>query len=76
MILFALECALYNIRYDLISLHIFCWQVKDICGHYERRYILKDINLALKPGTTYLVMGPPGELFHADAATAHVVYNH
>lgn len=34
--------------------------VKDIFGHYEQHYILKDINLVLKPGTTYLVMGPPG----------------
>ena len=39
--------------YDII-------QVKDILGHYEQKWILKDINLVLKPGTTYLVMGPPG----------------
>jgi ABC-type multidrug transport system ATPase subunit len=31
-----------------------------VFGHFEQRYILQDINLALKPGTTYLVMGPPG----------------
>ena len=34
--------------------------MKDIFGHYEQKYILKDINLVLKPGRTYLVMGPPG----------------
>ena len=34
--------------------------MKDILGHHENRYILKDINLVLKPGKTYLVMGPPG----------------
>lgn len=39
-------------------LHII--QVKDILGHYEQKWILKDINLVLKPGKTYLVMGPPG----------------
>lgn len=31
-------------------------------GHYEKQYILKGIDLVLKPGTTYLVMGPPGEV--------------
>ena len=35
-------------------------KVKDILGHHENKYILKDINLVLKPGKTYLVMGPPG----------------
>ena len=34
--------------------------MKDILGHHENKYILKDINLVLKPGKTYLVMGPPG----------------
>jgi ABC-type multidrug transport system ATPase subunit len=34
--------------------------VKDIFGHYEKKWILKDINLVLKPGKTYLVVGPPG----------------
>ena len=34
-------------------------KVKDICGHYEKKWILQDINLVLKPGKTYLVMGPP-----------------
>ena len=33
---------------------------KDLLGHYENKYILKDINLVLRPGTTYLVMGAPG----------------
>ena len=44
------------------SIVLYLIQIKDIFGHYEKRYILKDINLALKPGTTYLVMGPPGEI--------------
>jgi ABC-type multidrug transport system fused ATPase/permease subunit len=39
-------------------------KVKDIFGHYEKQYILNDINLVLKPGTTYLVMGPPGTTSH------------
>lgn len=34
--------------------------MKDIFGHYEEKYILKHISLVLKPGRTYLVMGPPG----------------
>lgn len=34
--------------------------MKDIFGHYEEKYILKHITLVLKPGRTYLVMGPPG----------------
>jgi ABC-type multidrug transport system ATPase subunit len=34
--------------------------VKDIFGHYEKKWILRDVNLVLKPGRTYLVMGPPG----------------
>ena len=33
--------------------------MKDVLGHYEKKWILQDINLVLKPGTTYLVMGPP-----------------
>ena len=33
--------------------------MRDILGHYEDKWILKDINLVLKPGKTYLVMGPP-----------------
>ena len=32
-------------------------QISDMCGHYEKKWILKDVNLVLKPGTTYLVMG-------------------
>jgi len=35
-------------------------KIRDMCGHYEKKWILKDVNLVLKPGTTYLVMGPPG----------------
>eukprot|EP00804_Cyclotella_cryptica_P009072 CCRYP_003155-RB/>CCRYP_003155-RB protein AED:0.07 eAED:0.07 QI:33/1/1/1/1/1/12/1130/1233 len=35
-------------------------KVQDIFGHYEDHWILRDINLVLKPGKTYLVMGPPG----------------
>ena len=34
-------------------------KVKDVLGHYEKKWILQDINLVLKPGKTYLVMGPP-----------------
>mmetsp|Transcript_3324 Transcript_3324/g.5465 ORF Transcript_3324/g.5465 Transcript_3324/m.5465 type:complete len:1454 (+) Transcript_3324:67-4428(+) len=34
-------------------------KVKDVLGHYEKKWILQDINLILKPGKTYLVMGPP-----------------
>lgn len=34
-------------------------KVKDILGHHEKKWILQDINLVLKPGKTYLVMGPP-----------------
>lgn len=33
--------------------------MKDVLGHYEKKWILQDINLILKPGKTYLVMGPP-----------------
>jgi len=35
-------------------------KIGDLFGYYEKKAILKDINLVLKPGTTYLVMGPPG----------------
>ncbi len=34
--------------------------MKDVFGHYEKKWILRDVNLVLKPGRTYLVMGPPG----------------
>uniref|UniRef100_A0A7S4MWX6 ABC transporter domain-containing protein n=1 Tax=Odontella aurita TaxID=265563 RepID=A0A7S4MWX6_9STRA len=34
-------------------------KIGDVFGHYEKKPILKDISLVLKPGTTYLVMGPP-----------------
>ena len=45
---------------QLYILHFYFFKVKDIFGHYEKKWILKDINLVLKPGKTYLVMGPPG----------------
>lgn len=32
----------------------------DIINPYDSKSILSDINLVLKPGTTYLVLGPPG----------------
>ena len=35
-------------------------QVADILGRKEQRWILRDIDLVLKPGRTYVVMGPPG----------------
>ena len=35
-------------------------QLKDVFGYYEEKYILEHITLVLKPGRTYLVMGPPG----------------
>jgi ABC-type multidrug transport system fused ATPase/permease subunit len=34
--------------------------VEDVVLPYSKRPVLKDINLALKPGHTYLVLGPPG----------------
>ena len=33
---------------------------QDIVYPYAKKPVLKDINLVLKPGTTYLVLGPPG----------------
>ena len=48
----------------LLGTHCAFWpfrrQIQDILGHYEKKSILEDINLVLKPGRTYLVMGPPG----------------
>ena len=38
---------------------VYYLQVGDVFGHYEQKWILRDINLVLKPGKTYLVMGPP-----------------
>jgi ABC-type multidrug transport system fused ATPase/permease subunit len=34
--------------------------MEEVVLPYAKRPILKDINLALKPGRTYLVLGPPG----------------
>ncbi|KAG7360095.1 ABC-2 type transporter-domain containing protein [Nitzschia inconspicua] len=34
--------------------------MEDIVLPYAKRPVLKDINLVLKPGRTYLVLGPPG----------------
>ncbi len=47
----------HDIPYDLF--HVISLQVGDLLGHYEQKWILKDINLSLKPGKTYIVMGPP-----------------
>jgi ABC-type multidrug transport system fused ATPase/permease subunit len=33
---------------------------QDIVYPYSKRPVLKDVNLVLKPGNTYLVLGPPG----------------
>ncbi|KAL3761106.1 hypothetical protein ACHAWU_001375 [Discostella pseudostelligera] len=49
-----------NIMKNVVELITGKRQWKDIFGHYEEKYILKHISLVLKPGRTYLVMGPPG----------------